>query len=100
MTGCNKEIVSNEIANLNYKNVESDEDVIYNLNQAINNVKGVSFKAVLTIKNKEYEVEGKAILRETIEKSIINISYKNNILGIDVGFFLVWYQYYFEYYYL
>lgn len=93
MAGCNKTVESSNVINLQYKQVSSKEDVIYNLEKAINNINGISFIGKITVGGKEYEITGKAILNSTIADSFININYGNNSLYIKDGNVYISYYY-------
>lgn len=78
--GCsNATIVSNN-SNVVYRDVNSKEDLIYNMKESLENINGFNFNLTLTIKDKTYDFNGKVILKDTIENSIININYGDNSL--------------------
>jgi len=93
MSGCSNADVSQNVSNIMYKEVKNEEDIIYNLNEAVNSVNGFSFTGVVTVKDKTYEINGEVIIKETIEKSTIHLNYKNNNLYLKNG------KVYLSYYY-
>ncbi len=93
INGCNniKTISNNSL--VEYKAVNSKEDLIYNINESLRNIKGVNFDGTLTIKDKTYNFDGKVIVGDTIGDSIINVNYEKNSLYVKNGKVYVSYRY-------
>jgi len=93
VNGCSKGNVASNTMSINYKEIRNNKDVIYNLKTGINELNGFKFNMIVNVKNEEYSLSGKVILGETIEKSVINISYGKNNLYFKNGKVYISYYY-------
>ena len=93
INGCNNTVTVSNNSKLVYKEVSAKDDLIYNVRESLENIKGVNFNGVLTIKDKSYNFDGKVIVGETIEDSIININYEKNSLYMKNGKVYISYRY-------
>ena len=91
--GCNKTEVVKNAYSLQYKEVKSKEDVIYNLNNVINETKAISFNGYLVYKGKKWNLDGNMILNETIYNSFVDIHIGNLNLYIQKGIVYISYLY-------
>lgn len=76
---CVKEVVT-DTSSLTYLNSDTKENIAYNLNLAMRELKSTRFSGNLKVKEDEYYFTGEIIVGETIENSLIHINYKNNDL--------------------
>ena len=79
-SGCSVKEVVTDTSSLNYLNSDTKENIAYNLNLAMRELKSTRFSGNLRVKEDEYYFTGEIIVRETIEDSLIHINYKNNDL--------------------
>lgn len=93
INGCNNTVTVSNNSEVVYKEVSTKDDLIYNVRESLENIKGVNFNGVLTIKDKSYNFDGKVIVGETIEDSIININYEKNSLYMKNGKVYISYRY-------
>lgn len=93
INGCNNTVTVSNNSEVVYKAVNSKDDLIYNVRESLENIKGVNFNGVLTIKDKSYNFDGKVIVGETIEDSIINVNNEKNSLYVKNGKVYVSYRY-------
>lgn len=85
MSGCNKNVAISNFSSVDLKEVKSIDDVMYNVRESINHVKGINFETKIKYKEKEYLLSGKIIIGETIEKSVISINYGKNSFYMKKG---------------
>lgn len=74
--GCKQDLTKN-VFNASYKEVNSNDDLIYNLKSSISELKAVSFSGVVTFDNKEYDFSGEIINSGTIENGTLHIKIKD-----------------------
>ena len=83
--GCGKEKVQTDISNVEYLEGTSKESIAHNLRLVANAIKSVEFIGKLNIDGKDYIFNGKLIIKDTIENSLLYIEFDNNHLYLKNG---------------
>lgn len=93
VVGCSNVIEQSNNISLSYIEVDSIDDVIYNLRNSLKEVKAFKFNINVIVNDENYELEVKVINRGTIENSVISISYLDNFLIINENQVYIDYKY-------
>ena len=83
--GCSDKEVITDVSSLSYLDSSSKENIAYNLELVSNEVKSIKFDGVLKIKENEYKFSGEAIVKGSIEDSLVHINYGKNNLYLKKG---------------
>ena len=83
--GCSGNFVKTDVSSLAYLQDNSRENISSNLKMVAEEIKGVSFEAVINVKGKEFIVDGEIIVRDDLDGSLFHLKYKDNDLYFKNG---------------
>ena len=78
--GCNSKKVVTDVSSLVYLDNSKEENIVYNLKMAADNIRSASFIATLILDGRQYDFDGEFIINDCLENSIMHINFNGSDL--------------------